>query len=124
MNDENVNMTPPGAIDELALQNGIRKRYNQNWPATILELMKRIQAVNQTWAKIAQLVMQIPGLRISWFREDGKLIVEVRIGDSVDIDEYERHEITMEQLQEAHQYIEVFIMDKLDHSELIARHSQ
>ncbi len=124
MNDER----PPQAVDELALQNAIRKRYGSNWPATILELTKRVQAVNQTWWKITELVMRIPGLRIYWYREDDKLFVAVSISQhpegGVAVEEVELHEITIDELVKARQYVEVLVMDKLDHSELIARHSQ
>jgi len=110
---------PSEAIDELALQNVIRKRYCNNWPDTILQLTKRVQAVNQTWAKVVNQVMTIPGLSISWTMFAEKLAVRVSIGD-----EHEQHEITAKELHDAQQYVEVLIMDKLDHSELIARHSQ
>lgn len=117
---------PPKPMNELAMQNMIRKRYCRNWPDTILQLTKRVQAVNQTWVKIVMQVMTIPGLRISWYRSvetdaattNDSFVVEIRIGDV-----YEFHEITAEELQDAHQYIEVLIMDKLDHSKLIAKHT-
>lgn len=116
----------PEAIDELAMQNMIRKRYCKNWPDTILQLTKRVQAVNQTWAKIVMQLMTIPGLSIAWRRDEEKdgLIVSISIqhqGGGVPVEEVELHEITAQELQDAHQYIEVLLMDKLDHSELIAR---
>jgi len=122
---EGAPLTPPaGAIDELSLQNALRKRHKQNYPNVILQLTKRVQAVNQTWADVVSKLMRIPGFRLTWYRSEetdtatitGGFVVEIRIGDV-----YEFHEITEMQLQEAHQYVEVLLMDKVDHSELIAR---
>ncbi len=110
---------PPGAIDELTLQNTIRSRHKQDWPNVILQLTKRVQAVNQTWAKIMSQVMTIPGLRITWENFAGKLAVRVTIGD-----EHELHDFTDVEVQEAQQYIEVLLMDRLDHSKLIAKHTR
>ncbi len=130
MNDEkdkvNASPRPPEAIDELALQNVLRKRHCKDWPNVILQLTKRVQAVNQTWAQVVVKLMSVNGLRISWYQQDEKLIVEVRYisgvkANEVDVEEVELHEITAAELQEASQYIEVLLMDKLDHSELIAR---
>ncbi len=116
-------MTPPEAIDELALQNAIRKRYCRNWPDTVLQLTKRVQAVNQTWAKVVMQLMTIPGLSITWKRDEEKdgLIVSISIQHPTRVEEVELHEITAQELQDAHQYVEVLLMDKVDHSELIAR---
>lgn len=116
---------PAGAYDELALENALRSRHKQNWPNVILNLTKRVQAVNQTWAQVVMQLMTIPGFRISWYRSeeadvataDGSFVVEIRVGDV-----YEFHEITAMQLHEAQQYIEVLLMDKVNHSELIAKH--
>lgn len=119
---------PGGAVDELALQNMLRKRHCKDWPNVLLQLTKRIQVVNQIWAKIMSQVMTIPGLTVSYTRdaETGNLIVSVSIKQCPDggvpvEEKVELHEITALQLQEAAQYVEVLIMDKLDHSELLAR---
>lgn len=127
MNDEKSNLSPPPeAIDELALQNVIRKRYCRNWPDTILQLTKRVQAVNQAWAKVVSLIMQIDGLSVTWSRDEEKdgLVVTITFkhpGGGVPVEEVELHEISAQELHDAHQYIEVLLMDKLDHSKLIAR---
>lgn len=117
--------TKAGAIDELALQNAIRYRHKQDWPDTILQLTKRIAAVNQTWAQIIMRLMTIEGLSISWKKEVESLVLTVTFvqddEDGTPIEEIERHVIHHEQLHDARQYIEVLLMDKLDHSELIAR---
>lgn len=117
-------MALPGAIDELSLQNAIRSRHRQDWPNVILQLTKRVQAVNQTWAKVVMQLMTIPGLSVTWKRDAEKeaLIVSVSIQHpNSDDEEVEVHEFTGLQLQEAHQYVEVLLMDAVDHSELIAR---
>ena len=110
-----------GAVDELALQNVLRKRHKQDFPNTILQLTKRIQAVNQTWASVISKLMCIDDFRLSGYRsnETGGLVVDIWIGGEV-----ERHEFTTEELQEAHQYVEVLLMDKVDHSGLIAKHTK
>ena len=61
--------------------------------------------------------MRIDGLQVRWYQKDGKFCAEVRIGNKV-----ERHEINPQELQDAHQYIEVLLMDKVQHSKLIAEH--
>ena len=108
---------PLGAMDELSMELEIRKRYRQNWPSVVLNLTKRIQAVNQTWAKAVRDIMRIDGLQVRWYQKDGKFHIEIRIGDKV-----EHHEIDFQELQDAHQYIEVLLMDKVQHSKLIAEH--
>jgi hypothetical protein len=120
--------SPAAANNELGMQNAIRKRYCDNWPDTILQLTKRVQSVNQTWTEIIVTLMRIPGLRISWYRDDkaDNMIVEVRYTsgtgpNEVDVDEVELHEITAEELARSMQYLEVLFMDKLKKSELIAR---
>lgn len=120
--------TKAGAVDELSLQNAIRVRYKTKWPSVILELNKRIQAVNQTWNKVMWQIMNIPGLSVTYSREGENLLVTVFVCEQRDgennvirIEETERHEITIQELMTAGQYIEVLIMDKLDKSELIAR---
>ena len=127
-NKGKANPQPSMPIDDLAMQNMIRKRYCRNWPDTILQLTKRVQAVNQTWTQIIMTLMRIPGLRISWYRDDkaDKIIVEVSYKsgtgpNEVDVEEVELHEITAEELAKAHQYTEVLFMDKLRQSKLIAR---
>ena len=118
MNEKNE---APGAIDELALQNVLRKRHCKDWPNVMLQLTKRIQAVNQTWSEVISKLMRIPGFRLSWYcdHEKDSLVLEIKIHH-----ETETHEFTALQLQQAQQYVEVLIMDKVDHSELIAKHSQ
>ncbi len=117
----------PQAMNELAMQNVIRKRYCQNWPDTILQLTKRVQAVNQTWTQIVVKLMTIPGLSITWKHNTKSGVLEVSIAikhpasDGIPLEEVEIIEISAEELHKAHQYIEVLLMDKVDHSELIAR---
>ena len=116
---ENVrDMAEPS--NELALQNVIRKRHCKDWPNVVLQLTKRVQAVNQTWAKIIMQLMTIPGLSVTWKKEEDSLVLIVTV-ERHRAEEVERHVINPEQLYDARQYIEVFLMDKLDHSELIAR---
>jgi len=109
----------PPMTNELAMQNMIRKRYCDNWPDTILQLTKRVQAVNSSWASITDKVCRIDGCRISYYREKDDFVVEVRIAD-----EFERHAITLQELIEARQYVEVIVMDKLSDSKLIAKLDQ
>lgn len=121
------NPQPSMAIDELALQNAIRKRYCRDWPETILQLTKRVQAVNRTWAEVVVKLMTIPGLSITWKHdaESEVLIVSISIkhpdNGGVPVEEVEIIEINAEELHKAHQYIEVLFMDKVRHSKLIAR---
>ena len=113
-------MAPAGAVDELTLQNALRKRHKQDYPNVLVQMTKRISAVNRTWASVVAQLMRIPGLRLSWYRNEEKhaLVVEIRIGDELEV-----HEFTELQLQEAHQYVEVLLMDRVDHSKLIAKHT-
>jgi hypothetical protein len=115
-----------GTPDELAMELGIRKRYKQNWPKVILELTKRVSAVNTTWGQIVNALMMLPGMRISWYQNPRKegMIVEVsyKTGTGkgeVPVEEVELHEIPTHELMESQGYIEVVLMDKLDHSKLI-----
>ncbi len=137
MNEQNLSQQQPKALDvricppptdELTLQNTIRRLHKQDWPNVILQFTKRVQAVNQTWAGVVSKLMRIPGFRLSWYHDEDKdsLVMEISIKHpekpgSVALEEVELHEITAKELQEAHQYIEVLLMDKVDHSELIAR---
>jgi hypothetical protein len=107
-------MVPIGAVDELALQNVLRKRHKQDFPNVILQLTKRIQAVNQTWAGIIGKLLNQQDAKLSYFRRDDELIVEIRIGGEV-----EQIPISLSEVAQAHQYIEVLIMDKVDHSKLL-----
>jgi len=119
MNEKQSRQAPqPGAIDELALQNGLRKRYATNWPAVILELTKRVTAVNQQWAKIMLQIMHIDNLRITY----------AKVGDNLEIDvscngEVELHKVPLEEMQKAMPYIEVLVMDKLCNSKLIEKYA-
>ena len=118
--------TKTGAIDELSLQNAIKQRHKQDWPNTIVQLTKRIAAVNQTWNKVMWQVMNIPGLSVTYSRKGQNLLITVTFKHPRNVglkslDEVEVHEITVAELMTAGQYIEVLIMDKLDKSELIAR---
>ncbi len=113
--------------NELGMQNTIRKRYCKDWPDTILQLTKRVQAVNQTWGQVVMRLMTIPGLSITWKHDAGReaLVVAISIKHpdtaGVPVEEVEIIEINAEELQKAQQYIEVLFMDKVSHSELIAR---
>lgn len=125
--------TKTGAVDEMSIQNMLRKRHKQNYPNVILQLTKRVQAVNQTWNKVMWQIMNIPGLSVSYTKQNDEftkgqdmLVITVtykhpREDGHVKLDEVELHEITVQELMTAGKYIEVLIMDKLDHSELIAR---
>ncbi len=116
---------PVGAIDELALQNVLRKRHCKDWPNVLLQMTKRIAAVNQTWNKVMWQIMNIPGLSVNYSKEGAVLQIAITFkhpeSSPVKCDEVELHEITVPELMTAGKYIEVLIMDKLDHSELIAR---
>ncbi len=114
---------PPEAIDELALQNMLRKRHCKNWPNVLLQMTKRIAAVNQTWNRVMWQIMNIPGLSVTYSRVGDKLQIAVTFKhpDGDHGNEVELHEITVPELLTAGQYIEVLLMDKLDHSPLIAR---
>ena len=107
----------PEPVNELGMQNMIRKRYCKNWPAVILNLTTRVQTVNTAWATVTRNIARIEGCRVSYYREKEEFVVEVRVGD-----EAERHAITIRQLAEAEQYVEVLVMDKLKDSKLIAKH--
>ena len=109
-------MASKKGMDEMSIEVQLRRRHKQNYPTVILNLTKRIQATNQTWARIAMQIMTIPSMAVNYECRDRSLVIEIAIGD-----ETEEHVVTFEQLQEAHQYIEVFIMDKIDKSELIAK---
>lgn len=104
----------PPASNELAMEIQIRKRYADTWPNTILQLTKRVQAVNQTWAGIMFKLVTVPGLRISYAKEGDELVVMVSNGKKT-----ERHPITAEELYAAQQYVEVLVMEKISHSELL-----
>lgn len=128
MNEPERSPEPENVRDmdaELALQNVIRKRHCKDWPNVVLQLTKRVQAVNQTWAKIIMQLMTIPGLSVTFSGHDDHgmmVVVKFRHPDGgVPVEEVEVHEITVKELHDARQYIEVLLMDKLDHSELIAR---
>lgn len=107
---------PAGAIDELTLQNAIRKKYKQNWPAVIVEMMKRVQAVNSQWTAIMNKILFTEGLSVTYKREADNLVITVQHHD-----EQELHKISLEEVQKAMPYIEVMIMDRLTNSQLIAK---
>lgn len=120
MNKAKINESPE-AIDDLAMQNMIRKRYCTNWPDTILQLTKRVRAVNQTWADIILKIMRIEGLRVTYAREGDVFVITVFACELRDRPEQtERHEVPLKEVQDAQQYIEVLVMDKLSNSKLIA----
>ena len=130
MNEQERSPEPENVSDmnELALQNVIRKRHCKDWPNVVLQLTKRVQAVNQTWANIIMQLITIPGLSVTWKKEEDSLVLIVSVSELrndkhevIRPEEAERHEITAKELYDARQYIEVLLMDKLDHSELIAR---
>ena len=109
----------PQPIDERSLQNGIRHRYKQDWPAIILQLTKRVRAVNNQWAAIMNKILFIDGLSVTYKRSGDGILVLVKYHT-----EEERHEISIEEVQKAMPYIEVLIMDKLSKSLLIAKVSR
>lgn len=117
MNEQQKQSPPPGAIDELALQNVIRKRYCNNWPSTILELTKRVQAVNAQWKQIITKMLYTEGMRISYAKEGDNLVVTVSVGKV-----HEHHNIPLEEVQRAMPYIEVLVMDYLINSKLLERY--
>ena len=110
----------PEPMNELGMQNSIRKRYCNNWPAVILELTNRVQGVNNVWSQIMMKIMTIDDLRVTYAREcTGDLIIRISIKD-----EHEQHNVTASELQDAAQYIEVLVMDKIANSKLIAKHTK
>lgn len=109
----------PQPMDDLAVENLIRKRYCQSWPATIHQLTKRVQAVNQQWAAIMQKILRVDGLQVSYAREGDNLVITVTCRE-----EQERHEVSLETVQGAMPYIEVLVMDRLINSKLIAKVSE
>ena len=103
-----------GQPDDLAMQNAIKIRYGSNWPATILELTKRIQGVNATWMEIINLVMFTDGLRISYARENEALVVIVSHDAQL-----ERHVISADEVVKSSQFIEVLVMNQIAESPII-----
>ena len=101
--------------DPLAVEIQIRKRYASSWPNVILELTKRVQAVNQGWAEIMQTMMMVD-LRVSYARITGGLEIIVSYKNEV-----EHIEISYDELTEAMQYAEVLVMDRIKRSGLYAK---
>lgn len=103
-----------GQPDDLAMQNAIKIRYGSNWPATILELTKRIQGVNHTWMEIVNLIMFNDGLRITYARENEALIVTIAHEGKV-----EQYPISADEVIQSAQFIEVLVMNKIAESPII-----
>lgn len=100
---------PAGAIDELSLQNAVRKKYSQNWPKIVVELMKRVQAVNTSWSNIMAKLMMDHKLSIAFkFGPEG---LKIHLGNGQG--GYNETTVPFEKVQEARQYIEVLVMDEL-----------
>lgn len=118
-----------GQPDEKALEIQIRKRYIENWPNTILQLTRRVQGVNNTWSQIMMKIMTVDGLRISYACEDEEFVITIEVHELRDgennvtrVAEVERHKISVKELVEAAQYIEVLIMDKIADSRIFKNH--
>ena len=124
-------MASKKGMDELSIEVQLRRRHKQNYPTTILNLTKRIQAVNQTWNNIMWEIMNTPGLSINYCREPAGLQIAITYKQPApaepkpDVhppdDVVELHTITVAELMTANTYVEVAIMDKINKSELIAR---
>jgi hypothetical protein len=106
----------PTAGDDLGAENVVRKRYSTNWPKIILNLMKRIQGVNQSWTSVMAKLINRQDMKISYFRRDENLVVEVRIGGEV-----EQRNIPLSELAEQMTSVEVLVMNKLAESKLMWR---
>lgn len=105
-----------GQPDQLAVENGIRRRFATNWPTVILELSTRVQNVNQVWGHIMQMIMMVEGLRVTYAREGEDLVLTVSWNDQV-----EQHKISADEFVKAADHIEVLIMDKLKKSQLMMK---
>ena len=105
-----------GQPDDLAMENSIKIRYGSNWPATILALTKRVQGVNQTWMQIINLIMFTEDLRITYAREKEALVVTIAHAGQV-----EQHEIPVDEVVKASQFIEVLVMNTIAESPIIRR---
>lgn len=103
-----------GQPDDLAMENSIKIRYGSNWPSTILNLTKRIQGVNATWMEIINLVMLNDGLRITYARENENLVVTIAHDDKV-----EQYPISVQEVINSSQFIEVLIMNKIAESPIV-----
>jgi len=103
-----------GQPDDLGMENSIKIRYANNWPATILGLTKRIQGVNQTWMEIINLVMFNDDLRITYARENENLVVTIAHKGQV-----EQIPISAQEVINSSQFIEVLIMNKIAESPII-----
>ena len=103
-----------GQPDDLAIENSIKIRYGSNWPATILNLTKRIQGVNSTWMEIMNLIMFNDGLRITYARENEALVVTITYDGKV-----EQYPISADEVIKSSQFIEVLVMNKIAESPII-----
>lgn len=113
-NNPKKQQLPPGMPDALVIENVIRKRYNQNWPSIIREMMARVQGVNQCWQQVMDAIMMTDGLRVTYAREGEKLVITVSTGERV-----EQFDVWPEELIKAREHIEVVVMDKLKHSQIL-----
>jgi hypothetical protein len=114
--------TKPGAMNELAMQNVLRKRHCKDWPNVILQITKRVTAVNHTWAKVIFDILTIDGLNVRYVRaEDGGLRIVIAVVRE-NVDEVEEHILKLTDIQDKSDHIEVLIMDVIDHSKLIAKY--
>lgn len=105
-----------GQPDQLAVENGIRRRFATNWPTVILGLSTRVQNVNQVWGHIMQMIMMVEGLRVTYAREGEDLVLTVSWNDQV-----EQHKLSADEFVKAADHIEVLIMDKLKKSQLMMK---
>jgi len=103
-------------MDKLSLENVIRKRYNQNWPETMIELLSRVQNVNQTWARLIVQLLSIPNLSFRYYRDGDNLVVEVKHGNEAHLSR-----VPIETVQNSMDHIEVIVMNEISKSPLLEK---
>lgn len=104
------------SMDKLSLENVIRKRYNQNWPETMIELLSRVQNVNQTWARLIVQLLSIPNLSFRYYRDGDNLVVEVKHGNEAHLSR-----VPIETVQNSMDHIEVIVMNEISKSPLLEK---
>jgi len=90
----------------LAQENAIRKKYWSNWPKMILELLKRVQGVNQRWSGVMMFLMS-RSVRLIYQFEGDKFKVILAPPDG----EPEVIEIAAEDVIQNMGHIEVALVD-------------
>lgn len=102
--------------DQLSMEIQVRRRYATDWPKVILELIGRIQGVNNKWSMIMQAIMSCNDLRVTYARVNGGLEIVVSYNGDV-----ETIRVEVEEVEESMQYIEVLVMDKISQSKLFQK---